>query len=383
MTIPGFFKRGFYAEQVRALSRDVRGTDKIQFGDPLQYIHRESAGQLNIGAGTTIRLAIGGTEQVVVENGVIHGATDDDVDLGKEDRFFKDAYVKNKVYLGDTFTEIFFNAGDVEFRVKEGKQYVFKDLDIPVLTINNVLSTFADPVQFDGAVTLKTNTKLQLRDMNYSIGSSSPGLLTIDSLAALFLEIGGTLEAVLDGSGLTVTNLVAAKRFVSNVVGSAPISVVSSIVCPSLNANLLQGNLASAFALTSQVVSAVLCFSGATATVLKGATEYLGFGTGAAQSVEANAEIKVPVAGTIKNLRTYVSTNDTGAAGSTITMRKAGSSQTLKTTYGLGETGWMEDTSNSFVVAAGDLVSIQVVNAGSGGGTKDLIVESVTMELAA
>ena len=129
-------------------------------------------------------------------------------------------------------------------------------------------------------------------------------------------------------------------------------------------------------------VNAMLGHSGAGSVVAKGATAYVGVSSGVVSATEANQEFYVTQAGTIQNLYTYVSANATGAAGNTVTLRKNGASQSTVTTYGSGVTGLLSDTSNTFTVAAGDQISIQVVNTGSGGGTKDLVVETVTFELA-
>jgi hypothetical protein len=133
---------------------------------------------------------------------------------------------------------------------------------------------------------------------------------------------------------------------------------------------------------SGSTVNSMMGFSGAAITVAKGVTTYLGV-TGLSQSTtEANQEYYVTQAGTVQNLYCYVSANTTGAAGNTITLRKNGVSQSTLCTYNSGVTGSQSDTSNTFTVAAGDRVAIEVVNQGSGGGAKDLTVESVSFELA-
>jgi hypothetical protein len=120
-------------------------------------------------------------------------------------------------------------------------------------------------------------------------------------------------------------------------------------------------------------------FSGAGLITGKGATNYLGIG-GAATSTEANANFYCPYNGTIKNLYTYVSANASNNAANTITINKGGVGQATTVSYGAGETGAKSDLVNSFAVSAGDVISIEVVNTGSGGGTKDIVTETVTFE---
>ena len=100
----------------------------------------------------------------------------------------------------------------------------------------------------------------------------------------------------------------------------------------------------------------------------------------AESATEANIQFYVTRVGTIKNLYTYVSVNSTGVDGNTITVRLNGSNQTLQVTYDTGETGSHSNTSASFAVVAGDKISVQISNLGSGGGAKDLTVESITLE---
>lgn len=115
-------------------------------------------------------------------------------------------------------------------------------------------------------------------------------------------------------------------------------------------------------------------------TVSKGDTSYIGLGgSGAPALDEASSQWQVEMAGSFDKLRAYISVNSTGAAGNTMTIRKGGVDTTLTVTWNSGETGEKEDTSNSFTVVAGDLISIEQVNTGSGGGTKNITVESVSM----
>lgn len=127
---------------------------------------------------------------------------------------------------------------------------------------------------------------------------------------------------------------------------------------------------------------ATLGFSGAGSTVAKGATSYLGWGTGGVQSAEADAEIKIGHAATISNLYCYVVANSTGADGNTITIRHNGAGTTLQVTFDTGVTGWQSDLTGSYSVSAGDTLSIEVINTGSGGGSKNLTVGSCSVDMS-
>ena len=130
-------------------------------------------------------------------------------------------------------------------------------------------------------------------------------------------------------------------------------------------------------------VSDVLGFSGGAATISKGNTDYIGFGSAGVSSTEANQEFYIPIAGTVRNLRVFVSANGSPNAGNNLTIRLNQAATSLTVTYGAGETGLKTDLSNSFGVAVGDTIAIEFVNAGSGGGQQNVVVETVSMELAA
>lgn len=99
------------------------------------------------------------------------------------------------------------------------------------------------------------------------------------------------------------------------------------------------------------------------------ATTTFNFGNNSS-GTEASQQTPMPLAGTVKNL--YVRTQTTQDAGGTlvITVRKNGSSQTLTLTIGAGATAnTFSDTTHSFTIAAGDLLTIQLVNNSPGSGS--------------
>lgn len=96
-------------------------------------------------------------------------------------------------------------------------------------------------------------------------------------------------------------------------------------------------------------------------------TVYGGLGTEGTSTVRTDVENVMPTSGTIKNL--YVDLNGApGTAGSgkqyAFTVYKNGSAQTLTATV-LNTATSSNDTTNSFTVAAGDLVAIQSIPTGT------------------
>jgi len=128
--------------------------------------------------------------------------------------------------------------------------------------------------------------------------------------------------------------------------------------------------------------SSSLGFSGAGATISKGSTDFIGLNSGQVTSTEANGEFYVPFTATAGNLYCFVSANASNNGGNTITVRHNGAGTTLQVTYAAAETGLKSDLTGTYSVSAGDRLSVQVVNTGSGGGTKNIVVETCTLELS-
>jgi len=135
---------------------------------------------------------------------------------------------------------------------------------------------------------------------------------------------------------------------------------------------------------TLSILNSILGFSGINQIVAKGNTEFIGFG-GEMQTTEANTDFYCPVAGTIRNMRVFLSENSSANAGNTVTVRHNGATpgSPIQVSYGIGVSGLLADTTNTLVVAAGDRIAIELVNTGSGGGTQNIVIETITLEYAA
>lgn len=108
-----------------------------------------------------------------------------------------------------------------------------------------------------------------------------------------------------------------------------------------------------------------LLMFGSTGSASNSATNYVGLSTGLTWSAtEASRSVVIPCAGTIDKL--YVLSNLSPGAGTsyTLTVRKGGTDQSL--TCAITDTNTSNnDTTNSFSVSAGDILSVSCVPAGT------------------
>lgn len=129
------------------------------------------------------------------------------------------------------------------------------------------------------------------------------------------------------------------------------------------------------------VIRAMLSSIFAGATVGASSTVYAGPGDAALNATEDNVKAPVPYAGTIRNLRVRNATAQPATGSLVVTLRKNGVSQTVTVTLAASTAAntTTADTTNSFSVAAGDLVDAQVVNNASGASAG---LAAITYELA-
>lgn len=84
---------------------------------------------------------------------------------------------------------------------------------------------------------------------------------------------------------------------------------------------------------------------------------------GGAGTPETTYQVPVPLAGTFKNFYVRTTSTQSGTGSLVITMRKNGVDTTIIVTVAAGASaGTVSDTTHSFTVAAGDLITMSIVN---------------------
>ncbi len=170
-----------------------------------------SHANINFGTDNQITFDIDGTGQVVLKDGMFHAVTDSDVDLGKSDKYWKDAYIDTITTTGlvtaggrlitDDATEAT-STTDGALQTDGGlsvvKDAVFGD-DVKLLSDSSVLSFGADS---DVTITHNADTGVTLNSMDISgVSSINAG------------QIGGSRNYIYNGD----TSLAQRTNSVSNV----------------------------------------------------------------------------------------------------------------------------------------------------------------------
>ncbi len=168
------------------------------------------------------------------------------------------------------------------------------------------------------------------------------------------------------GTGVDNSTGGTANTFWARPNGSTGAATYRAIVAadvPTLN----QNTTGSAVSLASGATQASSTIGGnlLAATVALSATNYFGFGCTTTTTTETNARTVVPYAAIVRNLYLRTSSAQPATGALTFTVLKNGSATTVTFTVAAGAAAALfSDTSNSFTVAAGDEISIQVANAG-------------------
>lgn len=195
-------------------------------------------------------------------------------------------------------------------------------------------------------ITTATTRTLTAPDRNATIGTTT-GTLTSGNLAKF------------DASGNIVDDGISILSLSGNTTKAATVS--GSLTSGNFLKSDASGNLVDAGTAGGKTM-----LSGGSQGLASGSTIYFPAGsfTQGGSSTEANNNTITSLAGTIKNLYCAVSTAPGSAKSFAFTYRKNGASQTLTCTIsGSGTT--CNDTTHTFTVAAGDLVSIQSNPTGS------------------
>ncbi len=126
----------------------------------------------------------------------------------------------------------------------------------------------------------------------------------------------------------------------------------------------------------------IAILAGNNTSISAGGNQFGSFNSVSAQLTEGANQFHVPVAGIIKNLHTYINSFANSLSGNLVlVVNKNGANQAVTVTYSAGQDGKKSDTSNSFSVAQGDLISLELT-AAAGSGAATLVSWAVELAVA-
>ena len=118
------------------------------YNSSLAIGYGSSHANINFGTDNQITLDIDGTGQIVLKDGIFHPVTDSDVDLGKSDKYWKDAYI-------DTITTTgLITSGSNLVIADAGNIGSASDTDAIAIASNGVVTFSQNPVFPDGGVAI-------------------------------------------------------------------------------------------------------------------------------------------------------------------------------------------------------------------------------------
>ena len=194
---------------------------------------------------------------------------------------------------------------------------------------------------------------------------------TIQGLGVLSTVAATSYTATLRINGANAANTVNASgiQTVSDTTHSDPIAV-GDLVCTtytSVSGAAVATVVFAVFRATGNHTALYFGQTNSVVTTTASATRFCPYSrSGNPSATEANVQVKLRAAGTIKNASIFVSANATTGT-STYTNRVNGVNGALTIAIGAGLTGLFEDTTHSDTVASGDLLCGQFVTGATGG----------------
>lgn len=230
--------------------------------------------------------------------------------------------------------------------------------------------TSAIQTQFTGKQdALVSGTNIKTVNSNSLLGSGNVSVGTVTSVGGTGTVAGISLSGTVTGSGnLTLGGTLA-----------VPIANITATGTPSATTFLRgDGSWSSA-----SLVSTTIFATQITATQGAGSTAFYAItGSNIANATENLRVVAMPVSGTIKNLYIRIGGAQSATGSLVFTVRKNSVNQALTVTFtnADGANVTKSDTTNSFSVVAGDLITIQGVNNAPSSASATVISISLVLE---
>ena len=241
----------------------------------------------------------------------------------------------------------------------------------------------ATKITFDSKGLVTAGTTLSATDIPSGIDATKIGTGVVSNTefgyldgvtSAIQTQINGTQEKLISGTNIKTINS-------TTLLGVGDIAVQATLVS---GTNIKTINSASVLGSGNLAVAAqdsISLINNTSVTLGASTTSYVSFCAFTTNSTEANRQVIIPVAGTIKNLYVLTSTTQSAAGTQVCTCRKNGANTAVVATITAGAAaGTFSDTTNSVSVAAGDKLSLQVQNNAASGTAATIVSVAIIIE---
>lgn len=241
----------------------------------------------------------------------------------------------------------------------------------------------ATKITFDSKGLVTSGTSLSASDLPTGIDATKIGSGTVSDTEFGYLDgVTSALQTQINSKQATLVSGTTIKTVNStSLLGSGDVAVQATLVSgtniKTVNSTSLLGS--GNVAVASQ--DSISLINNTSVTVGTSTTTYISFCAFTTNSNEAARQVVIPVAGTVKNLYVVTSTAQPAGGSQVCTARKNGASTALTTTIAASAAaGTFSDTTNSFSVAAGDKLGLQVVNNSATGTAATIVSVAIIIE---
>lgn len=241
----------------------------------------------------------------------------------------------------------------------------------------------ATKVTYDSKGLVTSGTTLSASDIPSGIDATKIGSGAVSNTefgyldgvtSAIQTQINGTQEKLISGTNIKTINS-------TTILGVGDIAVQATLVSGS---NIKTINSASVLGSGNLAVAAqdsISLINNTSVTLGASTTSYVSFCAFTTNSTEANRQVIIPVAGTIKNLYVLTSTTQSAGGSQVCTCRKNGANTSIVATIAANAAaGTFSDTTNSVSVAASDKLSLQVQNNAATGTAATIVSVAIIIE---
>ena len=241
----------------------------------------------------------------------------------------------------------------------------------------------ATKITYDSKGLVTAGTTLSASDIPSGVDATKIGSGTVSNTefgyldgvtSAIQTQISAKQDTLVSGTTIKTVNS-------TSLLGSGDVAVQATLVSgtniKTINTNsvLGSGNLAVA------AQDSISLINNTSITLGTSTTSFVSFCAFTTNSTEANRQVIIPVAGTIKNLYVLTSTTQSAGGSQVCTVRKNGANTAIVATIAASAVaGTFSDTTNSVSVAAGDKLSLQVQNNAATGTAATIVSVAIIIE---